>query len=68
MYIVAFCKVLAYCSGDEKNKDHRGRNPKRTVEIWIAIKDVEKGSSRIQRGYTATKDLGSVNIKELGVE
>lgn len=59
---------VAYASREEENNHHGRRDPERTIQIWIAVEDVEKVCTREERGGAPAQDLGRIDVEELRVE
>lgn len=61
-------EVLTNSSCEEEDDDDGGRDPKRPVEVRVALEDVEEVLARVQRGAAARQDLRGVDVEELLVE
>lgn len=53
VYVMILRKILADCACDEEDEDDRCCDPERAIEIWVAIKNIEEGSSRVERRVAA---------------
>ena len=58
-------EILTDISCEEEYEYDSGGDPKRTVEVWVAVKDIEKWSSRKESRSAAVEDFSGVNVKEL---
>ena len=61
-------QIRADRPSQEQYHDHRGRDPERSVEIRIALQDIEEVLAREEGGAAAVEDLGGVDVEELLVE
>jgi hypothetical protein len=62
------CQILANGTAEEEDEDDRSGDPKGSVEVRVAVEDVEEVCTRVERGPAARQDGRGVDIKELGVE
>ena len=61
-------QILTDRTRQEQNHHHRRRDPKRPVQIRIAIQHVQEICAREQSRARTAQHLGSVDVEELGVE
>lgn len=61
-------QIRADRPSQEQYHDHRGRDPERSVEVRIALQDIEEVLAWEEGGAAAVEDLGSVDVEELLVE
>lgn len=52
-----------YRPGQEQYEDDRRRDPERTVEIRVAVKNVEEVCARVESRAAPLQDLGSVDVE-----
>lgn len=60
--------VLANCAAHEEDEDDRCRDPERSVQVGVALEDVEEVGPGVQRGPAPRENRARVNIEELGIE
>jgi hypothetical protein len=61
-------EILADGAGQEKDHHHRRRDPEGTVEVGVALENVEEVLARVESCAAAGEDLVGVYIEELLVE
>jgi hypothetical protein len=61
-------KILADRSRQEQDYNDRSGDPEGSVEVWVALEDVEEVLARVERGAAAGEDLVGVDVEELLVE
>lgn len=61
-------QVLADGAGEEEDDDDGRRDPERSVQVRVALEDVEEVLPRVQRCAAAREDLVRVYVEELLVE
>jgi len=61
-------QILRNRARHEQNDHHCRRDPKRPVQIRVAIKDIEEVCAGKQRGAASFENLVGVDVEELGVE
>jgi hypothetical protein len=68
MLLACAREVLADRTRQEEDDNDGGRDPKRPVEVRVALKDVEEVLARVEGSAAARQDLSGVNVEELLVE
>ena len=61
-------KVLANCPGQEQDEDNGGSDPEWTVEIGVAVQDVEEIGTWVESCTAPAQNFCGVDIEELGIE
>ena len=59
---------VAYASREEEDNHDGRRDPERTVQIGVAVEDIEEVCAREERGSAAAQDFGGIDVEELRVE
>lgn len=68
MAFVVGGQVLRDGACDEKDEDNGGGEPEGAVEVRVAIKEIQEGRARIEGGFAAAENFGSVDVEELRVK
>lgn len=61
-------QVLADSACQEQDHNDGCRDPEGSVEVRVALEDIEEVLAGVQRGAAAGEDLVGVNVEELLVE
>lgn len=61
-------EVLANGTAKEEDENDSRSNPEGTVQVWVALEDVEKVSPRVKGGPAAGQDGGRIDVEVLRVK